>query len=161
MRREQATTGGRRIIGAGRAIAVDGVGALSSECTSQDGWTALFSAARNGHHEVTGLLLDRGANTKACNKVSRPLLRRFPQCWNSPHRHGCSLRHVQEATAARTHLGLRAVVPNHCREPHLRASWHSNDRGCQPWAGVHRQGSILPERRLSSKRCMCYRHDVV
>ena len=41
--------------------------------TSQYGWTALIAAADNGHHDVVGLLLDRGADMEAKDNVSRPL----------------------------------------------------------------------------------------
>ena len=37
--------------------------------TSQVGYTALMLAAANGHHDVTGLLLDRGADMEAKTKV--------------------------------------------------------------------------------------------
>jgi hypothetical protein len=36
----------------------------------QDGWTPLHRAAWNGHEDVVVLLLDRGANVDAANRVS-------------------------------------------------------------------------------------------
>ena len=36
----------------------------------QDGWTAVMVAAQNGHESTVGLLLDRGADMEARNKVS-------------------------------------------------------------------------------------------
>ena len=36
----------------------------------QDGWTAVMVAAQNGHESTVGLLLDRGADVEARNKVS-------------------------------------------------------------------------------------------
>ena len=38
--------------------------------TSQNGWTALMMAARYGHREVVGLLLDRGADMAVKSIVS-------------------------------------------------------------------------------------------
>ena len=42
---------------------------LSSMFVYQDGWTSLMSAANAGKVEVVGLLLDRGADISAANKV--------------------------------------------------------------------------------------------
>ena len=35
----------------------------------QKGWTAVMVAAQNGHESTVGLLLDRGADMEARNKV--------------------------------------------------------------------------------------------
>ena len=39
-------------------------------CSSQDGWTALMIAAREGHVNVVRVLLDAGADANAKNNVS-------------------------------------------------------------------------------------------
>ena len=41
-------------------------------CFLQGGFTPLLRAAREGHVEVASLLLDRGANPEARDKVSMP-----------------------------------------------------------------------------------------
>ena len=41
-------------------------------CNLQDGNTPLHRAALNGHKEVAALLLDKGANLEALDKVSNP-----------------------------------------------------------------------------------------
>ena len=42
---------------------------LSSMFVFQDGWTSLMVAALAGNVEVAGLLLDRGADISAADKV--------------------------------------------------------------------------------------------
>ncbi len=41
----------------------------TSSLSSQDGWTALMLASRYGHREIAQLLVDRGADVKAQEKV--------------------------------------------------------------------------------------------
>ena len=61
---------------------------------SQDGSTALMVAAMRGHSDTVGLLLDRGADMEAKNKVrlGRMLLR---HAWHCSHE-GSSFRHSDE-----------------------------------------------------------------
>jgi ankyrin repeat protein len=44
---------------------------VSCVATPQDGWTPIFSAARNGHTEVVSLLLQRGANKALPNNAGK------------------------------------------------------------------------------------------
>ena len=42
---------------------------LTSFVHAQDGWTPLLEAARNGHVEIAQMLMDKGANIEAMDKV--------------------------------------------------------------------------------------------
>ena len=63
---------GWRACGGVAAVVATGV-AARGRCwvmRPQDGWTAVMAAAFNGHESTAGLLLDRGADVEARNKVS-------------------------------------------------------------------------------------------
>ena len=42
---------------------------LTSLVHAQDGWTLLLVAAKNGHVEITQVLLEKGGNIEATDKV--------------------------------------------------------------------------------------------
>ena len=72
----------------------------------QYGWTALHSAAYFGHHAVTLLLLGRGADIHAKDKVSRPNQSNI--VWHSCYR---STSCVTEIYAYLTQMSVTLCVP--------------------------------------------------
>jgi ankyrin repeat protein len=65
-------------------------------CALQDGWTPLYAASSNGHAEVVGALLAKGADVEAQTKVSVT-----PSRWDAPTREAAP-KHARETHAAAT-----------------------------------------------------------